>query len=269
MEKQNKIVKQLDREIASIEHKINHPKVTNFNNKSIRNLCIGTKIIGATIPYVLSATLIGFTFSALNMTPIAVDERKSKAYTRSLIDSEDTIITEKQYTPYLFLSSSLNQMFYCDSWLLNADGTFSRNVSVYNIDSDKLANAMKFLDTQEMNIEDILGNPVRTYIETRNKLSSEEIIEKPYIQVILYDKDENDVIVRKETVSENAWTTLLYIFTSVIFSMTVVKDVKKKFFPSDLIEDIRRIKDEYELTSQTELEKKLTIKKANYKRLMR
>ena len=64
----NKIAKQLNREINDLEFKLKHPKLTNIGNTSIRNLKIGSKLLQAAAPCILTVSLCGYTFCSLGFT---------------------------------------------------------------------------------------------------------------------------------------------------------------------------------------------------------
>ena len=117
-------------------------------------------------------------------------------------------------------------------------------------------------------IEEVLGEPYRTCIETKDSLTEEEMTENPYIKVMFYDRDRNDVTIRRETVGENVATTILFIYISLFGSCFTQKFVNKRL-PVDYKEIIQDIKEKYKNVSSEDIQKKLEIKRENYERLMR
>ena len=85
---------------------------------------------------------------------------------------------------------------------------------------------------------------------------------------MFYDRDRNDVTIRRETVGENVVATILFIFMSLYGSFFTQNFVNKRL-PVDYEEIIQDIKEKYKNVSSEDIQKKLEIKRENYERLMR
>lgn len=261
----NKIAKQLNREINDLEFKLKHPILTNIGNTSIRNLKIGSKLLQAAAPCILTVSLCGYTFCSLGFTPFIRDEIKDYARFKTEVDNTGKTVIEKQYYEY---DDDSNAVFLYSNWELDKHGAFNRYVKIYHVNVKKLDRLIEYLEMDSATIEEALGEPYRTYIETKGSLTEEEMTENPYIKVMFYDRDRNDVTIRRETVGENVAATILFIFMSLYGSFFTQNFVNKRL-PVDYKEIIQGIKEKYKNVSSEDIQKKLEIKRENYERLMR
>lgn len=261
-----KIAKQLSEEINDLEFRLNHPKLADLKNSSMKNIKIGGRLLQAAAPCVLSISLCGYAFSTFGFTPFVSDDVETCAHSRTIVDNVGRKLSEKQYYAY---EEEYNALYLYSNWELDKNGSFSRTVKTYFVNERTLDNLVEYLEMDSATIEDALAQPYRIYTETKDNLTEEQIKEKPYVKVIYYDHDTNDVVVRKETIGENVTTTALFIIFSLFGSCTASTLVKKKL-PVNLEDAIYNIKEQYntELSSDDIL-KKLEIKKDNYERLMR
>lgn len=261
----NKIAKQLNREINDLEFKLKHPKLTNIGNTSIRNLKIGSKLLQAAAPCILTVSLCGYTFCSLGFTPFVRDEIRDYARFKTEVDNIGKTVVEKQYYEY---DDDSNAVFLYSNWELDKHGSFNRYVKIYHVNVKTLDRLIEYLEMDSATIEDALGEPYRTYIETKGSLAEEDMTEEPYIKVMFYDHDKEDVTFRRETIGENAANTILFIFISLFGSVSTQSFVNKKL-PVDYKEIIFNIKERYKSISSEDIQKKLEIKRENYERLMR
>ena len=265
MSKKNKLVKDLETEIRNLEFEVNHTKLANFKNASIRNIKIGGAFFRATLPYTLSSAIITGAFAIVGNMPFRRDDTKAPAFYMHSIDSNGVTINEKQYTSF---EDTHSLLYYATAWQLNEDGSFSRNVKVYRIRAKEFNTAVEYLDVDGVTIDQVLGEPIRNYVETRSDLSKEEITEKNYVKVMYYDKDKNDMIIRKETDVENFAVTLVYIMLNIL-GFVIAAGLKDKLSYYNYDEAVKKIKEKYKDINIENIEKKLEIRRENYERLTR
>ena len=112
-------------------------------------------------------------------------------------------------------------------------------------------------------MENLLGNPESTKVETKNSLTEEELNSEPYVQALVYDMNKNDFYVRKETVKRNVFETIVYlVFLLVIESL--VMDFREKTTNFDYLARDNWIDKEYPKMDTKELSKELKrVRKRN------
>mgnify|MGYP001139678404 CR=1 FL=1 len=271
---QKKMLLQMKKEIESLESEIKHSSFVNARIGTIRNLKISARVLQKVAPYALTAGIIAGGFTLLGDIPFYPnDEWKVYSNVMTEFDNYGNIRTEQQYDSFEdendnTLDSSDSMLYYYSNWEKNDDGFYSRIVQAYSIKNKTYEDIIKFFGEENINLEDVLGEPSSNIKETRNNLTNEELQEESFVKAVIYNKDENDYIMHKETVGENILFSVLYVLITGLCELAPLywRSKHSNFDFADCVEKIKRKHQSLDIDSLT---KKLELKKDNYNRLMR
>ena len=261
-----KLLSKLKKEIETLENEIKFSKLANRKIKMIRNLKISARALQLVAPYVVTAGVIAGGFAVFGEIPFYCGEEwKTYSDTRSEIDSLGNIKREKKYGSF---EDRTNELFYYTKWEKDEDGLYYRTVQEYRVNGKTYDDIIGLFDEEDLKLEDVLGKPKSTVIESKNNITEEEINEDASLKAIVYNKDKSDYIVKKESVGTNVLLSILYVIASMAASLVVykVRDDVSSFDFGSCVDDI---KIDHPFVDVNELAKKLEIKKDNYDRLTR
>lgn len=261
-----KLLHQMKKEIESLEKDIKNIRLINLKIEAIKNLKISLRFIQRIAPYIITAsiTLGGFKLSGAGL-PFIRDNYKEYLQTKTEVDSLGNVRYEQQYADF---KNSDNALYYYSKWHKNEDVFYSRIIEMYKIKELTEEDIIDILTKENLELRDILGEPISKKIETKNNILEEELEEKDYLQAVIYSKSDNDYIVCKETVGDNVLVTFFYLLLTGLLECfpAIIRNDFSKFNYKRCVEEI---KDNYQSVDVHELTKILEIKKSNYNRLMR
>lgn len=241
------LINNMKQEIKTMEFKINH-------YSTVKKLKIFKGITKIATPYILTA---GIVFGVFSLFDSGYIKQKKNLNIKTIRDSNGNVRTEEKYADF---DKNDNILIYYTKWQKDND-SYYRRVDTYVLGDIKEESIEKMLDGNITNINEVLGNPFNSVIERQNK-DDIDINEKNYIEIISYDKDENNFIYVKEDAEDNFFKTFYFCFITLIISGSIFvctenlrEKILKEMRESDFVLD--------------EEKKKLKIKKANYDRLMR
>lgn len=271
---QKEMLLQMKKEIETLESEIKHSNLVNARIGAIRNLKISARALQKIAPYALTAGIIAGGFTLLGDIPFYPnDEWKVYSNVMTEFDNYGNIRTEQQYDSFEdendnTLDSSDSMLYYYSNWEKNDDGFYSRTIQTYSIKNKTYEDIIKFFGEENINLEDVLGEPNSNIKETRNNLTDEELQEESFVKAIIYNKDENDYIMHKETVGENILFSVLYVLITGLCELAPLswRSEHSNFDFADCVEEIKRKHQSLDIDTLT---KKLELKKDNYNRLMR
>lgn len=262
-----KLLHELKKEIEKLEKDIKNIRLINLKIEVIKNLKITLRFIQRIAPYIITASLTAGGFKLLGGgLPFYRDNFRNYLRTMTEVDNLGNVRYEQQYNDF---ETADNTLYYCSKWHDNEDGFYSRNIEMYKIKELTEEDLINILTKENLDLSDILGEPISKKIETKNNILEEELEEKDYLQAVIYSKSDNDYIVCKETIKDNILMTLLYISATALFEcfpFAIRDGGLSKFNYKMCVEDI---KDNYPSVDVQELTKKLEIKRSNYDRLIR
>lgn len=271
---QKKMLLQMKKEIETLESEIKYSILVNAKIGAIRNLKISARALQKVAPYALTAGIIasGFTLSG-DIPFYPNDEWKVYSNVMTEFDNYGNIRTEQQYDNFEddngnTLDSSDSMLYYYSKWEKNDDEFYSRTVQIYSIEKKTYEDIIKLFGEENINLEDILGEPSSNIKETRNNLTDEELQEESFVKAVIYNKDENDYIMRKETVGENILLSVLYVLLTGLCELVPLywRSNYSDFYFADCVEEIKRKHQSLDIDT---LIKKLELKRDNYNRMMR
>lgn len=264
--KQLDFLNQLEMEIKTLEYQVKHPTITNLKIGMVRNLTLSSKLLREAIPFILTASImIGvFKFTGLGF-PFARDLIKYPSNIRKDLDSFGNVNIEQQYDSFGY---SVNVLKYYQGWERKDNGIYVRNVDVYELEFFSDGEIERMINTSDIELNDILGEPTYSYLETSYDLSSEEFNKNPYMEATVYIEDTNDYIVKEEPVVVNATTTFFYVIGTLMLEAAVF-GVKLNRSALGIRDYTYAVNDKYKPIDVDILSKKLEIKKDNYNRLVR
>lgn len=262
-----KLLHELKKEIEKLEKDIKNIRLINLKIEAIKNLKITLRFIQRIAPYIITASLTAGGFKLLGGgLPFYRDNFRNYLRTMTEVDNLGNVRYEQQYNDF---ETADNTLYYCSKWHDNEDGFYSRNIEMYKIKELTEEDLINILTKENLELSDILGEPISKKIETKNNILEEELEEKDYLQAVIYSKSDNDYIVCKETIKDNILMTLLYISATALFEcfpFAIRDGGLSKFNYKMFVEDI---KDNYPSVDVQELTKILEIKRSNYDRLIR
>ncbi len=265
--KKEKKLHEMRREIKRLEKNLKYLNLVNLKIGAVKNLKISLKFMQLVVPYVLTAGIVtgGFKLVGFGFPFYGEDSFKENSNTMKEFDSLGNVRYEQQYDHF---ENSNNILCYCSQWQRGDDGFYSRNVETYKLDELTEEEIQNLFYKENLNLSDVLGEPISIKKETKNNVTEEELQQKDYLQAIIYIEDENDYIFRKETVAENIASTFIYVLMTLSAEIIVVsiREKKSSFKFGACVNEIKR---QHQDVSTEELVKRLEIKRNNYNRLTR
>lgn len=257
----------LQKEINSLEFKINHPKINKLKKSFVKNLKITSKVAILVAPYVLCAGIFAATMPAIGWGRPFVKDDEVHTYANIMTEytSYGETRIEKQYN---YLASDDNVISYYSKWEEKDNGKHVREIKTYKIKEITEEEAIKILNQEKIELVDIIEDVKSIVEEEKSKLSEEELEQGEFYQITLYSKDKKDTTFRIETKNENSMLSMLYLIISGVtgLGLDFIRRVCTGFNYSKSVE---LIKDNYKEDDIEELKQKLELKLSNYNRLMR
>lgn len=270
---QKKMLLQMKKEIENLEFEMKHARLINTKKAIIRNLKISARTLQRVAPYVLTAGIVTGGFTFLGDIPFyPYDELKEYSNVMIEFDNEGNIRTEQQYDDFEDvdgneLDNSDSILSYYSKWKQDSDGLYSRTVQTYSIEKKTYEDIIKLFEKENLNLEDVLGEPSSNIKETRNNLTGEELQEKSFVKAVIYNED-NNYIMRQETVEENILLSILYVLLASV-SELIPYLWREGFSNFNFKRCVNEIKNNYKSLDIDTLTKKLELKKDNYNRMKR
>lgn len=262
--KQKKLLFDMKSEIDRLNFQINHQKLEMIKANLIKNVKINICRGRLVAPYVITASICFGIGSLFGTTPFIFDKEKCYQKVMEEKDSLGNIRCEKQYESF---NESDNVLTYYEAWHKNSNGTFFRKVHVYKIGNVSLEVVKNILDGSfNKSLEDIFGKPIVSKIETKNKVSDEELNNGSHIQARFYSVNDDDYIFVDQSITKNIFESILYIFI-VMFLEWFVRSYRM-CYPFDYDKRIEKINKKYSIKYIDTLVKQLEIREKNYQRLI-
>lgn len=264
--KKKKFLLKLEKEIKNLEFQLEHLKLINFKINTLKGLMIGTRFLQLIMPYMITAGMMFGIFSLFNATPFVRDDVKKKLERMKQIDSLGNIRYLEQYDKFDDPEGTIN---YVGEWHEIEDGFFSREIKTYEINEISEETVEKIVSNLEIIfLDDVFGEPILKQIEAKKNLSQEELQKKAYLEAILYFKSEEEFVIAREDVGDNAGFTLLFFLLTLLVEIApwLYRTEHSSF---DFNNCVLKIQNNYPAIDREELVRKLEIKKNNYKRLTR
>lgn len=253
----------IEKEIETLEEKIKEETEKNNKNSKIRNMKIFKENVKRFAPHLLADTLIVFTVFAFSI-PFYRDETiiEKPKYVKE-IDSNGNNL-DIDYKDVNFPEQSLE---YYSKWEQTKDGTYKRNVKIWNIDAKYNEEIlMALLEKENVSLEDAIGEPDNQFPQIANKLSEKELKNnEEYIRATMFSGTEKVII--KEGRFDNIMSTLFIFFAPLSMSFYISSRRDKKNYNYKKI--IQKIKEKYPEIDIEPLLKELEEKQKEYKKLTR
>lgn len=266
MDKKQKMILELKKDIDYLERTLESIDRTNKKNKKIKKLKTFLIIFKLSLPYILSTGLVFTGFSHLGITPFKRDKVKVYSNDKKEYDSLGNVTSEKQYANY---SNAMNTLILYDKWNINENGMYERNVKKYSLaklENDKIEELLEF--NENLNLENFLGKPFLESVETKNKVDNEEL-GKIFTKIILYSEDKNDFIVVDESIFDNLSSSAICLLVVLVFYYFIQLYQFDGPNKDKLAKSLEQIRDGYKDLDVDTLVNKLQIKRDNYNRLTR
>lgn len=262
--KRQQILLQMKKDIVNLEYQIKNANLVNFKINTIKNLKISVRALQLLAPYVLTGGILVGGFALVGNIPFyPYDEWEIAADVKMEFDNLGNIRYEKQYTDF---ANANNILSFSSKWELQEDGFYKRLVKTYGIRGKNYEELIELFSKQDLVLEDILGEAITTVTETKNNLTAEEINADAFMQAVIYYEDKNECIIHRETISENALTSLLYVLLNVIIDCEIFK-FRYKHSKFDFKKCVDKIEKDYQPLDVEELTRRLEIRRDNYQRI--
>lgn len=261
--KQDKIISNMEKEIRSLERKIDNVYLINKKNSVIKNLKIFSAVTKNVAPFVLACCITFGSFSILGYTPFGA-EKMQKLNTMKEIDSLGNIRYEQQYKD----KKEQNILIYYDKWQKDNSNYFKREIKTYNLNKLSEEKIIEIINSSKnLDLNNILGKPISVKTEINKNISEEELNSFGVMKALIYSENDDDYIIVKASIEENFFITFLYLIAFIIAELVVIT-VKDELCVKTLKEKCFEIKMAYPNIDVMELEKALFIKKDNYNKLV-
>lgn len=265
-EERKKLLKNLKKEIKKLEYQVKHNKLVNINITLKRILRISFELSKAAFPYVLTATVVAGIFKIVGFGFPYYSEDKVKKYSHIMkdMDSLGNVRIEQQYDKF---EETDELLYYYTKWVKEDNNFYSRNVEVYKLKDITEEDIIKLFEDDNFKLSDIFGEPITNKKETSNNIKINEEENKDYLQAIIYTKDKNDYIIKKESVDNNLSASLIYSLITLILGLIIWLKMSDSNY--DLSGRLYAVEENYPFIDKDEIIKKLELKKNNYERLTR
>ena len=255
----NKIVHDLEKEIHKLEIKCNHPKRTKFEEDLKKHLKISGRTLEMFAPYLLSAGILLGIMKYTSNTPFIIDQEKHHA--TDVIEMDNDGFYSKK-TSYNTIDSNNNILFYYSKWKLE-NNTYVREAKQYKIPNYTEEEVGEIMNKTDLQLEDILGQPVSVNIENTNHLPEDN---REFMSALIYEENSNEYYYVTEPKSKNDLCTTGFM-AFLLFLLPVISTIRNKKTHFSYFNSVKSIKDNY----QTEeiINRKLILAKDNYNLLKR
>ena len=263
MKKKNYVlVEKLEKDIDDLEKRIKDVPKENFKKISIRNIKIFGRFMQMIAPYLIAAIIPFVGQSLLFDMPFYPEEVKSPKHYMMELDNRGI---EAYQSGYEKINDEKDRVYIYSNWQEDK-GMYSRTIKSYSINIDDISEIKDLVNKKDVEIEDILGSPISNITETKNIITDEDKELDGYIKLVYYYNDKDDYIVIKQTPGENIVFSIIYLIMLGMCEYGVLKyryDLSNFSYSSYY----EKYMEKYKKTDIKILEKKLEIKKENYKRL--
>lgn len=127
-------------------------------------------------------------------------KQREYEYSRRIFTSDGEYLESKQFKSF----NPDNETNLTDSfisygaWELNDEGNYQRNVKEYIV-GEKTYEDIKGLENNDTKIEELFGEPAKTYIQESNNISKEDIDRGSYYEATLYSVNESSYVIVKNS----------------------------------------------------------------------
>lgn len=269
------LMQDIKKDIDSLEFQVKHVKLENLKRNAIKKLKISARCLQFVSPYVLLAgvSLAGFSAVSGNV-PFYRDIVPYYEHTRTELDDLGNVSYQKQYGSF---DDETNILNYTSKWKEREDGLFERSLQTYTIPYLDYDEVIGLLEDKSLSAGDVLVNIYSlsnsneefktgsSIKEIRNHLDSSEVQNPSSIQVVLYNEDKDNYIMREESSATDSIYQLTYSVLTILLELFVAN--KTNGFNMDLYGWIKELNDRYQPVDEDRLKKELKIKLDNYARL--
>ena len=156
-------------------------------NKKYKNKNINSKkVIGLT-----SALLAGSLLTSCHLS----SAKKEYEYRRLIRTSDGDYSQSDQYEPFDSDDNKyLSNKFISYSAWEQKDDKYYRSVDEYDVLNKTYEDIKILFDNKDISIDDVLGEPIKSYKQVSDNLSEEEINRGAYFETTLYSKNETKYV---------------------------------------------------------------------------
>ncbi len=261
--KQYVIVENLTDDINKLEKRIDNVGKENLKKISIRNIKIFGRFMQLIGPYLLAFILPFGLQSLIYDIPIYQENVKQEKRYMMELDNQGVISYQSKYSKF---ENESNKLYIYGKWKMGDDSFYQRTIKTYSIREFSIDEIKELINKDDLEVSDILGEPLSEIVEHKNILTDEELNEESYIIAIKYYADSDDYIIIKQPLIDNIMYSLFYLASVFIIVFPIFRyRVDESNF--DFTYCVEKLKEKYKKTDVKMLEKKLEIKKDSYQRL--
>lgn len=263
-------IKMMEDDIKKIEYQINNKDKIDKKNNLIKNLKITKNITKLALPYIIVPFISFSVMSMIHKSPLEFEKIQEKEKIIRLIDSLGQKSTISQYEKY---NDVYNVIYHYNKWEYK-DGQYERIINKYYLNIKKIKDELCRKSDEEiiemLNDDSFLksGFVVNMYevmIESKEEISWEELNQREFLKIIMYYENDEKFILRKQIVDENLNDFVRYSLITLVLELIVkLLDKKKR---EKIIQENRKINEGYVPLDINRLQKILSIRKDNLKRL--
>ncbi len=253
----------LQKEINSLEKELSTVEKTNFKKAVIKNVKITGKFLRKWVPIIATGVAFSVAYTNYVGKPFQTQPVKASAYTRTTQDSLGNIDVYKQYTSF---SNTQNYVDITSPWVKDDNG-YSQKVCRYYLNEENTKQVLDVLNGDLIaSFDSIFTIPNAVAVNTSNHLTEEELNSKEVVQVVFYDKDRNDTVIRKTEFVEEIGVTLVYLVGIMLVEAIALSALEKDRNKCD--KKIKEYKDNYQPLYTEPLKKELKLKREECNKLI-
>lgn len=262
MNKRDKLLKKLSKDVKTLENEIKHRKIYNIRNFVVRTLLQSGIAIDYALPFILTSIVISQIYTSRFSSPFSIDEIVEKANIET-IDTSSGFHQEKVSYDFSYNKELIE---YSTGWHKNDKGLFERTVTSYRIsDEIDLSKTEEILSMSKEEIENILVITNIQIICKKALTKDDDIYTQDALIIINYKESENEFRTRQETLAENIGNSIYFIILSLLWG-NCVRIIEKVFIKTYIRDNLRSYKSLFRRINKEELntmKKILEIKKKN------
>lgn len=238
-----KMKKDIEKTKLNLEHFDSYKK----RQDAIKNLKIYGNVVRRLAPYILTAAIFTFGFHfATGRYPFVRDYIKKEISYSNIQQLE-------------FDENIVGYVFHYSEWNKNSDKEYFRKVECYQIDKSLFENIINISDDS---VTDLLDSPVYSNIEISDSIDKNN----DYYEVILYDKNNQNYRIIKESALTNVLYSVAYFLLLELVEMGPFL-YRITYSTFDIGKISKDLDNRYDNFSKENLIKILKIKESNYNKL--
>lgn len=258
---QEEFMNGLKKEVDELEAQINTIVDSNTKKTKIKNIKLFARSLARNIPYILVFTFWTGMYTHFVGIPILPSLVKVPAYVQNVYDNHNHHDEIRNYTGF---ESDISKIELFSKWK-KEDNYYVRTKKTYHLDESSIDKYLEYLEQNDfVSLEKLFDTTSDLSVEKTNRQIDENNNDNSIVATI-YNRDNDDILIRMRTSSEHNQVTWIYIIALIFFE--ALTWVFCGFDNRKYKKSLEKIKEKYKIEDYSELEKTYILKRDNYNRL--